>query len=380
MLAVHFGAGNIGRGFIGTLLSDANYHTVFVDVNETIIQEINERKQYPVILAGEEEQEKIVSNISGIVSTEQPEEVSENIAKADIVTTAVGPQVLPIIARNIAEGLVKRFDEKNDYLNVIACENMIGGSSLLKEKVLEHLPQEYHALLEERVGFPDAAVDRIVPNQENEDLLAVTVEPYFEWVVSRNDVKGEVPDIKGITYVEDLTSYIERKLFTVNTGHAAIAYLGDQFGYDTIKEATQDQEIITTVNGALQETGHVLIQLYGFDGATHKKYRKKIVNRFKNPYLNDEITRVARGPKRKLGEKDRLIRPALQYVELFNEAPKYLIKVILSALNYSNEADAEAVELQQTVQESGYAQVLEDVCGLSPDEPLYDYIMDELDN
>lgn len=380
MKAVHFGAGNIGRGFIGLLLHNAGYHTTFIDVNKEIIEAINQEKQYRVLLADQNQQEETVTNISGIISSEEPGKVSDAIAEADIVTTAVGPNVLPIIAKNIAEGLIQRFSQTNNPVNVIACENMIGGSTLLKEKVLEHIPEEQKSMIESLVGFPDAAVDRIVPNQTNEDLLTVAVEPYYEWVVEKPAIKGEVPTINGITYVDELTAYIERKLFTVNTGHAAAAYLGQKFNYETIEQAIQDSEIRQVLEGTLKETGDVLIEQYQFDRETHDQYRETIVGRFTNPYLSDEVTRVGRGPLRKLSANDRLIRPAMQYVELFDKAPENLTKVIAAALQYQHSDDPEAVELHQKIEASGYSETLAEISDLPKDHILHQRIIENIKN
>src|SRR5699024_4594815 len=149
-------------------------------------------------------------NVSGINSVQNPEDVIEAIMNADIVTTAVGPAILPAISGLIAQGLQKRLQMNKAPLNLIACENMVGGSSLLKEKVMEHVTEEEAASFASLFGFPNAAVDRIVPNQTGEDLLEVSVEPYYEWVVEETAIKGNKPPIAGITYVSDLTPYIER--------------------------------------------------------------------------------------------------------------------------------------------------------------------------
>lgn len=44
MIALHFGAGNIGRGFIGALLHHSGYDVVFADVNDTMVSLLNEKK------------------------------------------------------------------------------------------------------------------------------------------------------------------------------------------------------------------------------------------------------------------------------------------------------------------------------------------------
>ncbi|MGP4063957.1 mannitol-1-phosphate 5-dehydrogenase [Oceanobacillus sp. M65] len=379
MQAVHFGAGNIGRGFIGSLLYQAGYHTTFVDVNDKVIEELNNKQQYNVILAAENKEQLTVKNVSGINSMQDPDSVVAGIEKADIVTTAVGPNILPIIAELIAKGLRARLASNPTELNIIACENMVGGSTLLKEKVMDHVPAEEQEKMATLFGFPDAAVDRIVPNQVNEDLLEVSVEPYYEWVVDRSAIKGEVPNIDGITFVEDLTPYIERKLFTVNTGHTVPAYIGHYMGYKTINEAMHDEKVLEILSGTLNESGEALIQTYGFDRDEHQTYIKKIIGRFQNPYISDEVTRVGRGPIRKLGAKDRLIRPASVYLETTGKEPVFLAKTIAAALSYQFDEDAEAVELQEKVVQQGYEQALQTVAGLEAGSPLVESVMKQLE-
>ena len=72
--AVQFGAGNIGRGFIGALLSQSGYHVVFADVVDKIIDKINEDKTYTVHVMDVECEDQKIENISGVNST-KPEAV-----------------------------------------------------------------------------------------------------------------------------------------------------------------------------------------------------------------------------------------------------------------------------------------------------------------
>lgn len=377
MLAVHFGAGNIGRGFIGNLLYHSGYETVFVDVNAEIVNLLNEKNEYTVVLAEPSQREIMIKNVRAINSANNPNEAIQAIAEADLVTTAIGPNILPLIAGLVADGLRKRAEQSDKPLNIIACENMIGGSSLLKEKVYERLTDAEIAKFNGQFGFPDSAVDRIVPNQTNEDKLMVKVEPFYEWVVEETKFVGEKPDIQGITYVKDLVPYIERKLFTVNTGHALAAYFGYYYGQKTINQAMENPQIRELVKGALNESGEFLIEKYGFQAAEHAKYIQKILQRFSNSHIVDEVTRVGRSPIRKVGPNDRLVSPARQYFEVVGKEPVYLLKGVAAALLYDYQGDEEAARIQAAIQENGVEQVIESLTGLSPESPLSKSIVNQ---
>lgn len=354
MKALHFGAGNIGRGFIGKLLSDSGIFVTFADVNQEIIDNINQYKQYNVNIVGENNRVEVVKEIEAI-NVKDDEQVIHKLSDVDLITTAVGVNILNILAPLIAKGLIKRFKCMNfKPLNIIACENMVGGSSYLKHKIYEHLDSFAQQQAEQYVGFVDSAVDRIVPPVETQysDSLQVTVEEFCEWIVDKTQFKGKIPDIRGMELTSNLLAFVERKLFTLNTGHLVCAYLGKRAGVKLIKDAIAIPEIRAFVKSTMEESGEVLIAKYGFDRDTHQAYILKILKRFANPYLNDEVTRVGREPIRKLGVNDRLVKPLLGTLD-FNLTHTHLVKSIVMALKYENVEDPQSVELAEFVKKNG---------------------------
>jgi mannitol-1-phosphate 5-dehydrogenase len=375
MKAVHFGAGNIGRGFIGLMLSQAGYEVCFVDVNDELVSRLREKKQYVVCLANDSQDRIAVSNVTAINGKEL-ERVAEAVAQADLVTTAVGVNVLKHIAEGIARGIEMRLDNGAGPLHVIACENAIGGSSQLKEHVYGQLKEAYRSRADASVAFPNAAVDRIVPVQHHEDPLMVTVEPFYEWVVDRSQMIPGTQPIQGVHYVDRLEPYIERKLFTVNTGHCCAAYLGHVYGYRTIQDSMANETIAAKVKAVLEETGALLIGKYGFDAGEHEQYIRQILQRFRNPNLTDEVVRVGRSPIRKLSPGDRLVRPALQLLERGTE-PVHLAGAMAAALLFDYPEDPEAREIQAHIRTYGLDEAIGKYTSIGKDHPLHPIIVRE---
>lgn len=367
MKAVHFGAGNIGRGFVGLLLHEGGYELVFSDVSAALVAAINAASEYTVHEVGEGGTDKTVTGFRAIDSSTDAEALVDEIATADVVTTAVGPTILKFVAPHIVAGLALR-DPSLPPLQIMACENAIGATDQLREHVVDIAAESWDAL-DSRAVFANTAVDRIVPAQAVGGV-DVTVEPFYEWAIERGPFGDAPPHIPGAHFVDDLEPYIERKLFTVNTGHAATAYFGARAGIERISDALADPAIAEKVEAALEETSALLVQKHELDAEVQGQYRATILRRFRNPALPDTVWRVGRQPLRKLSRHERFVGPAAEAVERGLPVDA-LVAAMAAALEFQDADDTQAVELQRLLGELDAPGFTAAVTGLAPEHPLY---------
>ncbi|WP_417555445.1 mannitol-1-phosphate 5-dehydrogenase [Microbacterium sp.] len=373
MRAVHFGAGNIGRGFVGLLLHQGGYELVFSDVAAGLVDAINAADSYTVHEVGDGGTDTRVTGFRAINSAEDPEGLIAEIADADVVTTAVGPTVLRFVAAPIVDALRRR-DPAAAPLQVMACENAIGATDLLKQEIIARAGEEW-GVLAGRAVFANTAVDRIVPGQPEGGGIDVTVEPFFEWAIERGPFGENPPNIPGAHFVDDLAPYIERKLFTVNTGHATTAYLGAQAGIERISDALADEAIAAQVAAALAETSALLAAKHGLDPQELAGYRSTILRRFANPALPDTVWRVGRQPLRKLSRHERFIGPAAEAAES-GLSVQALLVAVGAALAFDDPADEQSVELQKRLRTEDPAALAAEVTGLEAQHPLFPPVRD----
>lgn len=363
---IQIGAGNIGRACIGRLFHQAGYEIYFSDVNLELISMIHDRKEYNVRMVGKDFDETIkIDNVDKI--PEDSEEIKKLSNEIDIITTAVGVNILPKIAPFIVNIINARYESQNDNpLNIMACENTTGASSKLKESVYELLEDNIKEWIEneKKIVFPNVAIDCIVPTIVNEDPLTVTCENFANLIIDRTAFIGDLPYIEGLSLKENLNAYIERKLFTLNTGHAITAYLGAENNKETVFEAINDSEIKNVVYGAMEESGEVLIRRHGFSRFEHEVYIQKILGRFFNPYLKDSVFRVGREPMRKLSYNDRLIKPILGTLE-YDLKHDNLLKGVASAFKFYTPEDAESVELKRILETEKLEDAILKITGLN---------------
>ena len=369
--AVHFGGGNIGRGFVAEFLHNSGYEVVFIDVIDTLIETLQKTPSYEVTEIGPEGETKFtIDNFRAINSKHEMDKTIEEIATADIVTCAVGPNILKFIAEPIAKGINNR--KKSEPLAVIACENAIGATDTLRGFIEQKLDDSTKSNIKDKARFANSAIDRIVPIQPEGMGMNVKIEKFYEWCVESEPFDGKEPKIKGVHYVEDLQPYIERKLYTVNTGHATAAYYGHVKGKEFIHDVLEDKELHDIVQGTLKETAYLITQKFKHISQQEQEdYVKAIVKRISNPVLKDGVDRVGRAPLRKLSRKERFIGPAAMLAEMDGKVD-FLMGGIEMALRFQNvKDDEESVELAKKLKSMSATEATKDLTGLDEDHPLF---------
>ena len=367
-----YGGGNIGRGFIGALMSGAGYEVTFIDVAEPVVRELQERRCYPLrFVSNEGHEDLLVRNVTA-VNGNDTEAASDVIARCAIMATAVGARILKFIIPNIVAGLRKRWAQGGGPLNIIICENLNDANKIVEAMIKEQLSPEEQQRFDETVGLVEASIGRMVPVQTDEmkdgEPLRVCVEKYGFLPVDKAAFKGEVPDIPGMVPFEPFDFFIKRKLFIHNMGHATTAYLGGLKGVEFIFEAIDDPEIRTVAQNAMLESALALSRCYGVSLDAIQLHITDLLGRFTNAALKDTCARVGADPARKLSPADRLIGSATLALEEGITPAWIAVGAAAGLKRFLDEAGK-----PQTAEEA--AKVLAEVSQQKTDGPLAELIL-----
>jgi mannitol-1-phosphate 5-dehydrogenase len=371
-IAVQFGAGNIGRGFMGQLFWESGHKTVFVEYNKELVQLLNEAGKYPLRLLDAYSKKEIDLTIDNYeaVTTEEQEKVAEIFAKADIAGTAVGVRNLEAITPLVVAGIKKRKSVNNTPVDIYLCENMYGAGEKLKNNVFKLLTPAEKEWADKNIGFVGTSVARMVPAADKrfakEGPLFVVADSYHKLPYDKLAQRAQTPSIEGIKGVYNIKAEFARKLHTHNLGHAAMGYLGYLKGYTYVDEPFNDKFLLKIFNGALEETAQALVRKYPLDiqEDEHFEIRKDVVVRFGNPMLMDALTRVAADPIRKLGNNERIIGSAKLCKE-FEISTKNIEYICGAAYCYDYPEDPSAVKLQSVIKSKGIEAAVEEISGVN---------------
>jgi mannitol-1-phosphate 5-dehydrogenase len=312
---IQFGAGNIGRSFIGQIFSKEGYEVVFIDVNENLISELNNKNEYKVIIKRNNMQDTVlqIGNVRAIHAREI-DRIKEEIVTADLISSSVGKGALNKIFPTLSKGLELRYNDDSDSsIDIIIAENIRNGAGFFRDELYKNLPKDFP--IGNYVGLVETSIGKMVPIMKKEDIdidpLWVFAEPYNQLILDKQNVKNQLPSCHNIMLVNNISAYVDRKLYIHNLGHAAAAYFG--FLYQPSKEylyqLLEDEEIVKKIRKSMNEAASALYKEYPLEFTYNnlQEHIEDLIGRFQNKALCDTVFRVGRDLSRKMDNSDRLI-------------------------------------------------------------------------
>ena len=374
---VIFGAGKIGRSFIGQLFSRSGFLVVFVDINRELAENLNRKGEYRVVIRKEEDDEVLllIKNIRGI-DFYDTELVIGELASAGIAAFCVGQNGLPFLLPVVAKALERRRALYGNLpLDFIIAENMRNADQFIEEELRQYLPGDYP--FERLVGLVETSIGKMVPIMTQKDLdedpLQVFAEPYNTLIVSRNGFKNPIPAIDNLAPKENIKAWVDRKLFIHNLGHASAAYLGYRKHPETVYlyEVLADRTIAGETRLVMLQSAEILMSLYPgeFTPGQITANIDDLLYRFSNKALGDTVYRVGCDLYRKLGPGDRLVTPIQAAIRMKKPYDR-ILDVLLAAISFRAKDEQgrflSSDEAFFKEAEKGTGQVLKNICMLEP--------------
>jgi len=376
---VIWGAGRIGRGFIGDIFNNSGYEITFAEKLQSLVHQLNQRGSYRVVhaLSSENIQSVDIRNYTALHISEK-ESILNALNNTSLIAVAVFPKDFPEVTRQLQEQLLSRMKFNSSPMNILLCTNLAQAGHKFSEMLFDGLEGDERQKLVKATGIIETLVIRICTNPPVEMLQALPVgiwtNGYSELPVDKYGFIGDIPDISEIRFVEDMRAEELRKIFTYNMFHAALAYHGHLAGYDLLVECLGDEHIRCEALGALDEVNQMLQASYGFSAADMDSWIADMITNTSNSTIGDTVFRLAADPLRKLNRDDRLIGPAMLCLESGID-PAHLINAAAAAFFYLEEEDLASIELQRLIKDEGIEKTVEAVCGLPSGDVIHERIV-----
>lgn len=371
-----FGAGKIGRGFIGRLFYDGGYDLFFADSDSTTVELLNREKKYRIDIAGKPEQSRYIP-VKKCFNLADRREIIAEFEKTDIIVTSVGAPNIPSIIDTIKELLKIR--KTRSFINWFICENAYEPAKMIRARLMEDPDITFKDFVENMLGLVETQIlcSGMLPDPGilNSEPLALKMQDWSELPFDRDAIKGSLPEFPGAKPKSNFENELIRKIYTFNGLNGPICYVGWQSGYKYLHQAANAPELVSFIDRIQDESKFGLINEFGFDKAEQDKFHLLALTKYKDESLQDPIERNARNLKKKLGMKERLVGPALLCLK-HSMLPEAYAIAIAAAIRYKGSDDEGTVEVMESLKRDGLAKTLCKYTGLTSDHKLIKMVIE----
>jgi mannitol-1-phosphate 5-dehydrogenase len=372
-----FGAGKIGRSFIAQIFSKDGYEIVFVDISQSIVDQLNLDKRYPVHIKDHTPETLWVENVRAIHSSQQ-EDIIEEVTQSSLIAVSVGRVGLASVCQVLAKGIMLKHERSpQEKTDIIVAENLRDADFYMKRELMLHLPEDFP--FEKLIGIQETSIGKMVPIIPEEiieqDPLAVYAEAYNSLIVSAGFL-NDVPQVEALAPKQNIKAWVDRKQFIHNLGHSVAAYVGNFLHPELIfmHEVLQDDKVELVARTAMYEAAQTLQSIYPgeFSDEHLKNHINDLISRFKNVALGDTVFRVGCDLERKLSHDDRFMSPIRHAIQ-FNHNHRNILYGYCCALHFNATSDQGTGLAKDTVivrefQDLGIEHILLKYSGLTSSE------------
>lgn len=374
-----FGAGKIGRSFIAQIFGNAGYETVFVDISQSLVDQLNQKRKYPVYIKDTLDETLWVENVRALHSS-QLDEIVEEIVQCPLIVVSAGRVGLQSIAQILSQGIWQKYQgsalAKTD---IVMAENLRDADLFMKKEMMNHLPPDFP--FDSVVGIQETSIGKMVPIIPEETLkqdpLALFAEAYNTLIVSSGFL-NELPETEGLSLKNNIKAWVDRKQFIHNLGHSVAAYVGNYLHPDKefIYEVLENEKVEITARSAMREAAKVLQRIHPgeFSDEHLENHIDDLIRRFKNAALGDTVFRVGCDLGRKLSFDDRYLSP-IRHARQYNLTYSSIVFGYFCALHFNAKSDQgdrlpRDIEIVEEYLEYGIEHILSKYSGTKPAEAI----------